>query len=67
MENYKNEDSFEVHDSYLLSGEKQGVSAAEWAELGDVVEEHIIMAQSVEELTDKRVVSLPTNLASAES
>jgi hypothetical protein len=67
VENYKNEDPFEANDSFLLSGEKQGVSAAEWAELGDVLEERIIMAQSVEELTDKCVVSLPIKIACAES
>ena len=62
MENYKNEDLFKANNSYLLIGEKQGVSASEWAELGDALESHIIMAQSVEELTDEHVVILPTKL-----
>ena len=63
METYKNEDLFKANGSYLLIGEKQGVSASEWAELGDVLEDHIIMAQSKEELTDERVFILPAKFA----
>ena len=67
MANYKNEVSGEMTDSYLLVGEKQGVSADQWAELGDIVEEHIILADTVEELADERVSSLPAKNASSES
>jgi hypothetical protein len=63
METYKTEDSCKATGSYRLIGEKQGVSASEWAELGDVFEDHIIMAQSKEELTDECVVILPLKFA----
>ena len=53
-----NDENFiEVEDEtfYLLVGEKQGVAADESAILEDTSDERIIIAHSVEELTDERV------------
>lgn len=49
---------------YLLVGEKQGVSAAEPAEMDEIEEGRIILAETAADLQDERVSVLPLKFTS---
>ncbi len=54
-------------ENYLLIGERQGVAADEAIKLTGNSEGRIVMAQTAEELADKRVTILPVKPATSES